>query len=150
MYTTLTVRSISRKVNIISLLMNEANRKKLEFAGVDEILYPKGLVGMISKELIGRPVAFEVIHALRNDYYGVNVEEILIDSRINENTIYIDELNNNIFRVVLLGVYKKDQRKFLFNPTAKILLQSGDYLLVIGNSVFIKEFEKYLHKKIRV
>jgi voltage-gated potassium channel len=149
-YTTLTVRSISRKVNIISLLMNEANRKKLEFAGVDEILYPKGLVGMISKELIGRPVAFEVIHALRNDYYGVNVEEILIDSRINENTIYIDELNNNIFRVVLLGVYKKDQRKFLFNPTAKILLQSGDYLLVIGNSVFIKEFEKYLHKKIRV
>jgi len=149
-YTTITVRSISKKVNIISLLMDEPNRKKLEYVGVNEIIYPKGLVGMISKELIGRPVAFEVIHALRSDYYGVSVEEILIDSRINENAISIDELKNSIFRVILLGVYKKNQKKFLFNPSGDTLLNRGDYLLVIGKSIFVKEFEKYLHKKIRI
>jgi len=148
-YTTLTVRSISKKVNMISLLMDESNRKKLEFAGVNEILYPKGLVGMISKELIGRPVAFEVIHALRNDYYGVSVEEILVDSRIHENIIYLNELNSISFKIVLLGIYKKDKKRFFFNPLENTLLESGDYLLVIGNSAFIKEFEKYLHKKIR-
>ncbi|MDD5373677.1 MAG: ion transporter, partial [Sulfurimonas sp.] len=54
-YTTLTVRSISKDVNIIALLMDDANRNKLKFAGANEILYPKGIVGMISKELIGRP-----------------------------------------------------------------------------------------------
>jgi voltage-gated potassium channel len=148
-YTTLTVRSISKKVNMISLLMDESNRKKLEFAGVNEILYPKGLVGMISKELIGRPVAFEVIHALRNDYYGVSVEEILVDSRIHENIIYLNELNSVSFKIVMLGIYKKDKKRFFFNPLENTLLESGDYLLVIGNSAFIKEFEKYLHKKIR-
>lgn len=148
-YTTLTIRSINKDVNIISLLMDDGNRKKLNFAGVNEILYPKGLVGIISKELIGRPVAFEVIHALRNDYYGVNIEEILVDNRMIENTMYVSELNNSRYRVILLGIYKKNKNRFFFNPLDSTILESGDYLLVIGNSVFIKEFEKYLHKKIR-
>ncbi len=148
-YTTLTVRSINKDVNIVSLLMDDTNRKKLEFAGVNEILYPKGLVGMISKELIGRPVAFEVIHALRNDYYGVNVEEILVDDRMSQKIIYVNELNNSKFRVILLGIYKKDKKRFFFNPMDDTVLESGDYLLVIGKSIFIKEFEKYLHKKIK-
>lgn len=148
-YTTLTIRSINKDVNIVSLLMDDSNRKKLNFAGVNEILYPKGLVGMISKELIGRPVAFEVIHALRNEYYGVNVEEILVDERMSQNILSIHELNNLKFRIVLLGIYKKDEKRFFFNPSDEITLDSGDYLLVIGKSVFIKEFEKYLHKKIK-
>ncbi len=148
-YTTLTVRSINKDVNIISLLMDDTNRNKLNFAGVNEILYPKGLVGMISKELIGKPVAFEVIHALRNDYYGVDVQEILVDTRMSENIIYVNELNNSRFRIILLGIYKKDKKRFFFNPMENTVLESGDYLLVVGNSAFIKEFEKYLHKKIR-
>ncbi|MFA6190903.1 MAG: ion transporter [Sulfurimonas sp.] len=148
-YTTLTVRSINKDVNIVSLLMDDSNRKKLNFAGVNEILYPKGLVGMISKELIGRPVAFEVIHALRNDYYGVNVEEILVDDRMSQKLLYVHELNNHKFRIVLLGIFKKDKKRFFFNPIDATMLESGDYLLVIGKSVFIKEFEKHLHKKIK-
>ncbi len=148
-YTTLTIRSINKDVNIVSLLMDDTNRKKLSFAGVNEILYPKGLVGMISKELIGRPVAFEVIHALRNDYYGVNIEEILVDDRMSQKIVYVKELNNTKFRVVLLGIYKKDKKRFFFNPIDETTLESGDYLLVIGKIIFIKEFEKYLHKKIK-
>jgi voltage-gated potassium channel len=148
-YTTLTVRSLNKDVNIVSLLMDDMNRNKLNFAGVNEILYPKGLVGMISKELIGKPVAFEVIHALRNDYYGVEVEEILVDVRMSENVIYVSELHNTRFRVLLLGIYKKDRKRFFFNPMSDAILENGDYLLVIGNAYFITEFEKYLHKKIR-
>jgi len=146
-YTTLTVRSINKEVNIVSLLMDDTNRNKLNFAGVNEILYPKGLVGMIAKELIGRPVAFEVIHALRNDYYGVNVEEIFIDERVSQNSIYVGKLGCARFRVVLLGIYKKEKKRFFFNPLDDMLLESGDYLLVVGNVVFIKDFDKYLHKK---
>lgn len=148
-YTTLTVRSINKEVNIISLLMDDANRNKLKFAGANEILYPKGIVGMISKELIGRPVAFEVIHALRNDYYGVDVEEILVDERMSQNILYVSELNNSKYRVILLGIYKKETKRFFFNPLDSTLLESGDYLLAIGNSAFMREFEKHLHKKIR-
>lgn len=148
-YTTLTVRSISKSITIISLLMDDGNRNKLKFAGANEILYPKGLVGMIAKELTGRPVAFEVIHALRNDYYGVHVEEILFDERMSQNIFLVNELNAVQFRVILLGIYKKHTKQFFFNPSGDAVLESGDYLLVIGNHLFIGEFEKHLHKKIR-
>ncbi len=146
-YTTLTVRSINKEVNIVSLLMDDTNRNKLNFAGVNEILYPKGLVGMIAKELIGRPVAFEVIHALRNDYYGVEVQEIFIDERVSQNNIYVGKMGVSRFRIVLLGIYKKEKKRFFFNPLDDMLLESGDYLLIIGKTTFIKEFDKYLHKK---
>lgn len=146
-YTTLTVRSISKDVNIISLLMDDANRGKLKFAGANDILYPKGIVGMIAKELTGRPVAFEVIHALRNDYYGVNVEEILVDERVSENIGCVGKLQSAQFRVVLLGVYKKEHGRFFFNPMEDTLLKSGDYLLVIGDGAYMREFEKHLHRK---
>ena len=148
-YTTLTVRSISKNVNIISLLMDDTNRNKLKFAGANEIFYPKGLVGMIAKELTGRPVAFEVIHALRNDYYGVDVEEVLVDERMSQNILYVKELNSAKFRILLLGIYKKNTKRFFFNPADSMMLESGDYLLVIGNHAFMREFEIYLHKKTR-
>lgn len=146
-YTTLTIRSITKEINIISLLMDDSNRSKLQFAGANDILYPKGIVGMIAKELMGRPVAFEVIHALRNDYYGVDIEEILVDERISQNINYVSNLNSAKFRIILLGIYKKEQDRFFFNPLEDTLLESGDYLLVIGNSSYMREFEKHLHKK---
>ncbi|MDD3060983.1 MAG: ion transporter [Sulfurimonas sp.] len=146
-YTTLTVRSFNKDVYILSLLMHDIHRNKLSIAGVNEILYAKELVGMIAKEFIGKPVAFEVIHALRSDYSQINIEEVVISERMLRNFSRIDELDNVKYRVVLLGIYKKVHKQFFFNPMPNTLLEQGDYLLLIGNSVFIKEFEKYLHKK---
>jgi voltage-gated potassium channel len=49
----------------------------------------------------------------------------------------------------LLGIYKKSTKRFFFNPTESTMLESGDYLLVIGNYTFMREFEKHLHTKIK-
>lgn len=147
-YTALTVRSFNKDVFILSILMNDLHRNKLSYAGVDEILYAKELVGMIAKEFVGQPVAFEVIHALRSEYSGVDMEEILVDARMIKNISTVEELHNEKYRVVILGVYKKAKKRFFFNPIGSTLLEQGDYLLVIGNSVFVKEFEKYLYKRV--
>jgi voltage-gated potassium channel len=144
-YTALTVRSIDKEVKILSLLVNDVNRKKLLFAGVDEIIYPQELIGMITKELIGQPVAFEAIHALRSENTNVAIEEILITEKMLENYITIGELPNKNYRVVLLGIFKKEYNSFWFNPIDSTLLQAGDIILVIGYKIFIKEFEKVLH-----
>lgn len=146
-YTALTVRSLSKKVYILSLLINDINRKKLKFAGIDEIIYPQELVGMITREFIGQPVAFEVIHALRSDQTNVNIEEIPVTDRMLDNFSYVEELDAKRFRVVLLGIYKKEKERFYFNPLDDTILERGDNLLVIGLSVFIREFEKYLQTK---
>jgi len=148
-YTTLTIRSLHKEVFILSLLMNDSNRKKLEFAGIDKLVYPQELIGLITKELVGKPVAFEVIHELRSEDSEVSIDELGITQRIVDNFPTIGSLVNKEYRVVLLGVYKTDKDRFYFNPLDSTLLEVGDYLLVIGYHVFIKEFEKYLYTKVK-
>jgi len=146
-YTALTVRSISSEIYLLSLVMNEINKKKLSYAGVNEILYSKELIGMVSREFVGQPVAFEVIHALRSEFTHINIEEIFVSERILKHYVHVMDLRNSDFRVVLLGIYKKDLKRFFFNPIDSTILQEGDYLLVIGNGYFIKEFMKDLNKR---
>ncbi|MCW8837695.1 MAG: ion transporter [Thiovulaceae bacterium] len=147
-YTTMTVRSMHKDVYILSLLMEEMHRNKLSIAGANEIIYSKDLVGMIAKEFIGQPVAFEVIHALRSEFSGVDMEEILVTNRIFKYISKINQLENEKYRVVLLGIWKKDSDEFIFNPKADTTIELGDYLVVIGNSLFIREFKRALQKKI--
>jgi len=146
-YTALTIRSFNKDAYILSVLMNKTNKSKLNFAGVNEIIYEKELVGIIAKEFIGQPVAFEAIHALRSNYNGIDLQEILVSNRIIENYVMVGELNNKKYRVVLLGIYKKNKKRFFFNPLDSTILEVGDYLLVIGNIQFLKEFKINLHKK---
>ncbi len=147
-YAALTIRSFDKKVRIVSLLMNDANRTKLKFAGVDDIIYPQELIGMITKELVGQPVAFEAIHALRSENSMVKIDEIIITEAILNNYSYVGELQNKRYRIVLLGVYKKQYERFWFNPIDSTLLELGDILLVIGYFPFIYEFEKHLMKRV--
>ncbi len=148
-YTALTIRSINKDVPLLSLLMNDSNRKKLDFAGINTIVYPQELIGLITKELVGKPVAFEVIHELRSENANVKIDELGITQRIVDNFPTVGELGNKDFRVVLLGVYKQSYDRFYFNPLDDTLLEVGDYLLVVGYKVFILEFEKYLHTKVK-
>ncbi len=146
-YTALTVRSIDKEVFILSLLINDSNRKKLKFAGIDNLVYPQELVGLMTKEFVGKPVAFEVIHELRSEHSNVNIDEIAVTQRIVESFATVGELGNQNFRVIVLGIYKNDKDRFLFNPLDSTLLEAGDYILAVGYKVFIKEFELHLHKR---
>ncbi|MFT5660677.1 MAG: voltage-gated potassium channel [Sulfurimonas sp.] len=147
-YTALTVRSFNKEVFLLSILKNKINRSKLNFAGVNEIFYEKELVGVIAKEFVGQPVAFEAIHALRSNYHGINVQELCIDNRILESFAKVNELKNTKYRIILLGIYKNSKKRFFFNPIDDTLLELGDYLVLIGNSIFLQEFDIYLHRKV--
>lgn len=145
-YTALTVRSFNKDVYILSILKNKMNRDKLIFAGVNEVFYEKELVGMIAKGFAGQKIAFEAIHALRSSYRGVDIQEIIINERVLLNFHKIGELDIRNYRIVLLGLYKSAAKEFLFNPKDDVPIELGDYLLLIGNIQFIKEFNDFLHK----
>ncbi|MBC8237786.1 MAG: ion transporter [Helicobacteraceae bacterium] len=147
-YTALTIRSFNKDIFILSILKNKANRNKLNFAGVNEIFYEKELVGIIAKEFVGQPVAFEAIHALRSNITNIDIEEIIVNDRILQSFSTVGCLENIKYRIVLLGVYESSKKRFLFNPIDSTLLEKGDYLVVIGNTQFLKEFNTHLHTKV--
>ncbi len=146
-YTALTVRSISKDVFILSTLINKGNRRKLNFAGVNEIIYEKEIIGIVAKEFVAQPVAFEAIHALRSNNSNIDINEILITERVLQNYAMVSQLNNKKYRIVLLGIYKNSKKMFFFNPMDSTVLEVGDYLLIIGNNIFIKEFTLSLQKE---
>ncbi len=148
-YAALTIRSINKDVFILSLLMSDTNRKKLDFAGIDKIVYPQELVGLITKEIVGKPVAFEVIHELRSENLDVKIDELSITQHIVDNFPTVGDLGNKDFQIVLLGINKYNNDRFFFNPIDTTLLEAGDYLLVVGYEILILEFEKYLRTRVR-
>ncbi len=146
-YTTLTVRSMSKHVEIISILESKQNRKKLEMAGVSKIIFSQEFIGLIAKEYIGQPVAFDLIHALRSETNGIQISEILVDDVMLRYHGDLSEIECRKYKLLMLGIYKSTSKRFLFNPINSTHLESGDMLIIVGDYVFIEEFKKHLHKK---
>jgi len=143
-YTALTIRSIHPNMSISAYLHEGKNRKKLSLAGIDKIIYPQELIGVLSKEFTGKPVAFDAIQVLRSQSSNVLMDEILIDERILVTKQTVGDLKIDSTKLSLLGLYK--QGEFYFNPSAKDELNLGDRLVVIGLNIVIEEYSLNLHK----
>lgn len=144
-YTALTIRSIKPEMSILSYLHEDKNRKKLTIAGVNNIIYPQELIGVLAREFTGKPVAFEAINALRSQSTDVVIEELLIDQRIFKQRKSVEDLNIHETKLILLGIYRN--KSFSFNPEMKMQLEEGDILVIIGLEQMIKEFSLNLHKQ---
>ncbi|MEA3522696.1 MAG: ion transporter [Campylobacterota bacterium] len=146
-YTALTIRSINKEVMLLSLLKHKNNRKKLELAGINEIIYAQELVGLVAKEYSGKPVAFETIHLLRSEHSDIITDEIIVDMYIIENYQTLEDIHMIQKRVVLFGIYSAKSKKFLFKPNTSYQLVLGDFLVVMGSNILIRELRKSLHTK---
>jgi voltage-gated potassium channel len=146
-YIILTIRSMSKNVSIMSLLQTKSNRKKMELAGANQIIFTQEFVGLIAKELLGKPVAFELIHSLRSEVNDIQIAEILIDELIAKNIQTLKDLHCTRYRLLLLGIYKHELNHFLFSSTDETQLEIGDMFIVIGSRTFIDEFKQDIHIK---
>lgn len=148
-YTALTIREMSKNVQILSILLHHENRRKLTLAGINEIVYTQELIGLMSKEVSGRPVAFEVIHALRSENNGVFIEEIVLDMLMAKQFFETSKLPIFHKRLIVLGVYKQSTQSFFFNPSNSLLVEEGDVAIVVGTRSLIDEFKSLMRRKKR-
>lgn len=148
-YTALTIRELSKSIPMLSVLEQSDNRRKLSLAGIDEIVYTQELIGLMSKEISGKPVAFEVIHALRSENSGVIIEEIILDASMAKHFFEVECKDIFQKRLIILGLYRGEMKKFLFNPDVRMVVDEGDIAIVIGTRTLINEFKALLHKKVK-
>ena len=148
-YTALTLRSIDRDMRILSLLHDKRNRRKLQLAGVDHIVYSQELIGLLSKEYSGRPIAFETMSMLRAEESGTAMEEIVVDERIADNFKKVEDMHIRRHRLLLIGVSKAGGEGFLFNPPPETPLEKGDIMIVAGEHSMINEFRLFTHMRLQ-
>lgn len=146
-YTALTVRELNKKIPLFSILHHHENQKKLSLAGIDEMVNPHHLVGLMSRKISNQPVAFEVIHALRSGQGGTVIEEIVLDSGMSER--FFSLVQHPLFyqRLSILGIYQTSEDTFIFNPQPTVEIHSGDVAIIVANKALASEFRDLLHRK---
>ena len=144
-YTALTLRSIDQNMTTLSLLHEKSNRRKLQLSGVDHIVYSQELIGQLSKEYSGRPIAFETMSMLRAGDSGTAMEEIVVDARILRNFSTVGDLLIRRYRLLLIGVAKSKAEGFIFNPTPDTAIEECDILIVVGEHSMINEYKLFIH-----
>ncbi|MDP3301610.1 MAG: ion transporter [Sulfuricurvum sp.] len=146
-YTALTIREINKKVPLYSILHHHENRKKLSLAGIDEMVNPHQLVGLMSQRISHQPIAYDVIHALRLGHGGTVIEEIILDSGMSKR--FFELLLHPLFhqRLSMLGIYQNSTQTFAFNPQPSYEIQAGDVAIVVANKALSYEFRDLLHRK---
>jgi voltage-gated potassium channel len=145
-YIALTIRSISRKINVISIAQDEHNIVKLKLSGANEVIFAQNIVGLLAREFGGKPVAFEAFHAMRSGEQQMFLEEMVIDNVILKSHTDIASLEHKRFFLLLLGFYRQGVEHFIFNPSPYVILQEGDILVLLGEQKFVNEFQKEIHK----
>ena len=146
-YTALTMRSVEKSLRILSVLHDKKHRRKLESAGVNDVVYSQELIGQLSREYSGQPIAFEALHALRAEDSGVVIDEILIDERMSHHIKSVHDLKLRGRRIIVLGVQSCRTANFVFNPADDFVLEANDLLVVIGENSMLHEYRVALHKK---
>lgn len=147
-YTALTIRELTAVIPLYSILLQHENRRKLSLAGINEIVYTQELIALMSKEVSGRPVAFEVIHALQSENSGVFIEEIMLDSKTKGRFFEVYHLPLFYKRLIVLGLYQSQKKKFVFNPKENAIeIKNADVAIVIGTRILIDEFKVLIYKK---
>jgi voltage-gated potassium channel len=146
-YTALTIRELNKKIPLYSILHHHENQKKLSLAGIDAMVNPHHLVGLMSRKISNQPVAFEVIHALRSGQGGTVIEEIVLASTMSER--FFELILHPLFyqRLSVLGIYQTSTELFLFNPAPTIEIHSGDVAIIVANKALASEFRDLLHRK---
>lgn len=146
-YAALTIRELTKNTPLNAILHHPENRRKLSLAGINTVINPHELVGMMSKMVSTQPVAFEVMHALRSEETSTVIEEIWLDAMMSEK--FFNLLHDPLFyqRFSVLGIYKYRDEKFHFNPSPEIEIEAGDVAIVIANRSLVDEFRTKLHRK---
>lgn len=133
-YIVLTARGLNPKLRIIARASEEDAEKHLLTAGADSVVSPYSFAGHRIAQSFLRPnvLDFLDVATTREGRVEMSIEEIYIgkDSPFADKTVG-NSLIHREFGIIVLAI-KHPQGKTIFNPTATVVIQPGDHLIVMG------------------
>jgi voltage-gated potassium channel len=141
-YIALNAKSLSPMIKVIARATDESMQKKYKLAGVDHVLLPAQVTGMMLLAAITRPVMFRGLHALLTGQHVAHIDEVyahhcrgVIDQKIGD-------IDFRSFRLLCIGIQRGEEGEFLFNPPAETIIVEEDILLLMGLEISIRYFKE--------
>ena len=137
----LNIRSICKSIPIISRTIDKNSYKKLKLAGVDHIVSPYDLAGLMVSKFIEQPIAIEAIANILLERKNAVCDqvEVLKDSFLIDKTI--KDINFKRYKLILLGVVRVSKEHFYFNPDIDFKLCQNDILIIMGYNISVSHFK---------
>ncbi|NPA73276.1 MAG: potassium transporter TrkA [Epsilonproteobacteria bacterium] len=148
-FISLSVRSISKNVVLISRMRYKHSYKKLKLAGVDKIISAANMASMLVGTLVNKPIATEAINSILSGKRNARCDqvEVLHNSFLEGKSIADVDISS--YKLILLGVSRRNSdntREFIFNPQDDFILREGDILVVLGYTISIAHFKSIIEK----
>lgn len=144
-FLTLSAKSLDETLHIITVTHTKDAIHKLEIAGADTILDPYQISGKKIYKLITQPEVMNIIDATVFGYHDINMDQILItETSLLNGKMINDVYPNPDYTILLLGIHDQEfKKKFIFITEGhNHKLDSGDILVVIGQSEEIRRYKK--------
>ena len=123
---------------IIAKAINKNHGKVLTKVGATEIVYPEEHMGKRIAELTMNTGIIE--HLKFNDNFVL--VEVKAPSIFWNNTLIKLDIRNK-YNINIIGI-KKDKGEFLYNPTANVVIEEGDILVIITDKKTVESFNKLI------
>ncbi len=146
-YITLNAKSIDPRIRVIARAGSPKIVSKYERAGADHVLLPNQVAGTMMVTAILKPIMYKAIHAIFTGQNVALLDEVKIRPHSHLIGVSVGSIDFRRYKLVLIGIYKVAQERFIFNPDWNMSLEEGDILLVMGHRANILYFLEQSCKK---
>ena len=148
-FISLSVRSISKDVVLISRMRHKHSYKKLKLAGVNKVISATNMASMLVSTLVDKPVATEAINSILSGKRNARCDQVEVLHHSFLDGLSIKDVDIGSYKLILLGVSRADEngkRAFVFNPQDDFVLKEGDILVILGYTISIANFKSIIEK----
>lgn len=142
-FTTLSAKELNPGLFVVARAIDEGTESKLRKAGADRVVKPYELGGNRMVNLLLKPGVIDFIDGVaRSRKMEINLEEVTIckDSSLNGKSLIESPIRKEL-NIIIVAMHKKGE-KFVYNPNANTVLESGDKLIAIGETENLQKLEK--------
>ncbi len=143
LYLTLTAKLINPSLFVLAKALEDEGEKKILQIGANKIVSPYKLGGLKIALGLLRPALVDFLDLIiRRQELSLIMEEIVVPkkARIVGHSLAQSQIRKSA-NVIVVAI-KKPGKNIIFNPSPEIQIQAGDTLLVLGDEVEQKAFEK--------
>ena len=144
LFLTLSARNIDKNLNIISLVSNEHENKKMLLAGATKTIDPYSIGANQVFTLMKKKRVHDVIADILYEKSKISLEELVITKKSKFLNEQFSSANfEKDYNLLVLGLYDAKRDKFKYNiRRVSRKMKENDILVVMGSKSEIKRFKR--------
>lgn len=145
LFVILSAKALKPSLLVSARINSEQSERKMRLAGADYVFAPYDMTGYRMAQVMLKPHVFQFIDfTTKNIGLDVGIEQVRVGggSEFASKTLEQMQLRREL-GVIVLAIRKSDG-SMQFNPPAEASIESGDYLIVMGEAVNLQRLEHLL------